>query len=281
MPELPELQAHVERLTDRFGGAVLDKVEPLSFTALKTAVPPADAPVGATLERVTRRGKYLILDLGELSYVTHLMQGGRLEPDTKGSRRPRDGVFRWTFADGPGAGALLLTEAGTERRVGVWVVAGDPLTQSPLEDLGPDADALDAAGWATVLGGDRRRLHTVLRDQRAVAGLGRRLASEICHRAKLSPFATASRLDDEEVERVARAVAECVGEGLVADRGRTSMSASRDRPAGVYHRVGEPCAVCGDTVRAVEYRDYEVDYCPTCQTGGKVLADNTTSKFLK
>lgn len=278
MPELPELQAHAERLTDHVGGTMLEKVEPLSFTALKTAMPPADAAVGSQLVGVTRRGKYLLLSFGESTYIVHLMQGGRLEPDAKRSKRPRDGVFRWTFA---GAGALLLTEAGTERRAGVWVVDADPLTTPPLDDLGPDADALDVTGWTAVLREDRRRLHTLLRDQRTVAGIGRRLASEICHRARLSPFAPANRLGSQEVERVARAVAECIEEGLAADRARRDMSASRDRPASVYHRVGEPCPVCGDEIRAVEYRDYEVDYCPTCQTGGKVLADNTTSKFLK
>jgi formamidopyrimidine-DNA glycosylase len=286
MPELPELHAHAERLTASFSGARLHRVEPLSFTALKTALPPADAAVGEVLDSVTRRGKHLLLRYGRLTYVVHLMQGGRLRPDAKRSRKPRGGVFRWVFDEGPGEPgsgerALLLTEAGTERRAGVWVVDGDPLTAAPLDELGPDADALDATMLQALLSTPSGRLHTVLRDQRVIAGIGRRLANEICHRARLSPFAPAARLDDEQVAAVARAIAECVAEGIAADRARDDMSASRERPSAVHRRAGEPCPVCGDGIRAVEYRDYEVDYCPTCQTNGKVLADNTTSKFLK
>ena len=139
MPELPEVQAHAERLTEQFGGAVLERFDPLSFSVLKTAVPaPADA-VGTPLGKVGRRGKLLLLPFGDdLTFVVHLMQGGRLIPDEKQSAKPRNGMARWTFADGR---ALLLTEAGKERKAGVWVVAGDPLVQPPLDGLGVDADA--------------------------------------------------------------------------------------------------------------------------------------------
>ena len=125
------------------------------------------------------------------------------------------------------------------------------------------------------------RLHGWLRDQRIVAGLGRRLANEICHRAQLSPFASTGKLDDEAVDRLHAAIGECIAESLAYERTRSDMSSSKERPGAVHHRDGEPCPVCGDTVRAVEYSRYTVNYCPTCQTGGKVLADNTTSKFLK
>jgi formamidopyrimidine-DNA glycosylase len=125
------------------------------------------------------------------------------------------------------------------------------------------------------------RLHGWLRDQRIVAGLGRRLANEICHRARLSPFATTAKLDDEAVDRLHAAIGACIDESLAYERTRSDMSSSKDRPGAVHHREGEACPICGDTVRAVEYRSYTVNYCPTCQTGGKVLADNTTSKFLK
>ena len=125
------------------------------------------------------------------------------------------------------------------------------------------------------------RLHGMLRDQRALAGVGRRLANEICHRARLSPFANAAKLEDDEVERLHAAMRECIEESLAYERTRDDMSSSKERPGAVHHKEGEACSVCGDTVRAVEYRSYTVNYCATCQTGGKVLEDNTTSKFLK
>ncbi|HVM00536.1 MAG TPA: DNA-formamidopyrimidine glycosylase family protein [Egibacteraceae bacterium] len=285
MPELPEVQAHAERLSAAFAGADLSRFQPLAFTALKTYDPPPEAAVGRALEAVRRRGKYLLLDFGDLTFVVHLMQGGRLRVDgtrpRPGSRRPavrpKGGVARWVFADDRG---LLLTEAGTEHRAGVWVVAGDPLAVPPLSELGPEADAVDEEGMAALLAAHPMRLHTFLRDQRVVAGLGRRLANEVCHRARLSPFAPTAKLS-VDAGRVVDAIRSCVLEGLAAEQAREDMSASRERPAAVHGRTGEACPACGDTVRAVGYRDYTVNYCPTCQTGGRVLADNTTSKFLK
>jgi len=278
MPELPEIQAHAERLTEEFGGLVLEQFRPLSFTALKTAVPAPEEAVGQPLAGVGRRGKHLLLDHGTVTFVVHLMQGGRLKPDAKQSAKPRFGVARWRFDDGQ---ALLLTEAGTEKKAGVWVVAGDPTTQPPLVDLGPEADALDDATLSRLLADHPMRLHGFLRDQHAVAGLGRRLANEICHRAKLSPFAATAKLDADEVGRLAAAITACIDESIDYERRRADMSSSADRPGSVHHRVGEACPVCGDTIRAVEYRAYTVAYCPTCQTSGRTLADNTTSKFLK
>jgi formamidopyrimidine-DNA glycosylase len=278
MPELPELQAHAERVGQEFGGAELSGFRPLTFTALKTFAPDPSDAVGSLLTSVTRRGKYLQLTFGELVFVVHLMQGGRLVPDEKQSAKPRNGIARWSFTDGR---ALLLTEPGTERKAGVWVVAGDPEGQPPLEGLGPDADTLDADGWASVLAGRTGRLHGVLRDQSAVAGIGRRLANEICHRAKLSPFASAAKLGRDQLLALAAAARDCIAESLEEERSRDHMARSAERSGAVHHHVGDPCPVCGDVVRAVEYRSYTVAYCPTCQTGGKVLADNTTSKFLK
>ena len=275
---MPELQAHAERLTDEFGGAELATFRPISFTALKTYAPQPDEAYGTALARVGRRGKYLRLEFPPLTFVVHLMQGGRLKPDEKQSPKPRGGLARWVFADDR---ALLLTEAGTEKRAGVWAVAGDVETQDPILGLGPDAETLDAAALAPILVEHSARIHGVLRNQQVVAGRGRRLANEICHTAKLSPFANAAKLTPEEVERLAAAIhTECEA-SLAYERGRDDMSSSKERPGAVHHRAGEDCPVCGDTVRAVEYRSYTVNYCATCQTGGKVLADNTTSKFLK
>jgi formamidopyrimidine-DNA glycosylase len=278
MPELPEVRAHAERLTDAFAGATLKRFEPLSFTALKTFSPSPDVAKGHPLLRVGQRGKYLSLVFEPATFVVHLMQGGRLRPDETQARKPHGGLARWEFEDGR---ALLLTEAGTEKRAGVWVV--DELVEGapPIEHLGPDADTLDAAGVGERIAGESKRLHGVLRDQHPMAGIGRRLANEVSHRAKLSPFANAAKLSGEEVERLHAAIQDAVAEGLAYERERDDMSASKERPGAVHHRTGEACPVCGDTVREVAYVKYTVNYCPTCQTGGKVLADNTTSKFLK
>jgi formamidopyrimidine-DNA glycosylase len=278
VPEMPEVQAHAERLTEDFGGVALDRFRPITFTALKTFSPAPEDAGGHPLLDVGRRGKHLLLRFEPVTFVVHLMQGGRLKPDEKQAAKPKGGQARWTFADGR---ALLLTEAGTERRAGVWVVAGDPGGQEPLADLGPEAETLDRDTLAQLLRDRSMRLHSWLRDQHIVAGLGRRLANEICHRAKLSPFATTGKLDDEAVDGLHAAIGECIAESLAYERTRSDMSSSKDRPGAVHHCEGEPCPVCGDTVRAVEYRSYTVNYCPACQTGGKVLADNTTSKFLK
>jgi len=278
VPELPEIEAHAERLTETFAGRTLAAFRPLSFTALKTASPMPDDAVGRAVDGVGRRGKYLTLRLGDLSFIVHLMQGGRLEPDPKESARPRGGLARWIFDEGP---ALLLTEAGKERRAGVWVVQGDPNAQEPLAGLGPDAGQLELPSLQDVLEAHSMRLHGLMRDQRAVAGIGRRLANEICHRAHLSPFANASKLGPDEQARLLDAIHACIDESLAFERGRDRMSSSKERPGAVHHRVGEPCPVCDDTIRSVEYASYTVAYCPRCQTGGRVLADNTTSRFLK
>ena len=280
MPELPEVQAHAERLTDDFAGVELAKFRAITFTALKTFSPAPESLQGLALDRVGRRGKYLLLEFPPASFVVHLMQGGRLRPDEKQAAKPRGGQARWTFADGR---ALLLTEAGTERKAGVWVVAGD------------EAEVINRARSTSWRRGRRRRsrhrgraaqthsmrLHGWLRDQRILAGMGRRLANEVCHRARLSPFATTGKLDDDAVDRLHAAIGACIAESLAVERERADMSSSKERPGAVHHREGEACPTCGDTVRAVEYSRYTVNYCPTCQTGGKVLADNTTSRFLK
>ena len=278
MPELPEVQAHAERLTEQFRGATLAKFVPFNFTALKTALPRPDDAYGRPLERVGRRGKYLLLDFGPIHFVVHLMQGGRLLVDTSQSLKPRNGQARFVFTEGP---ALLLTEAGKERRAGVWCVATERLAGPPLDRLGPDALEYTPATLAAAFAADNMRLHGFLRNQHHIAGLGRMLANEICHRAQLSPFAMTGKLGVAGAATVWQAIHDAVDEGLAYERTRSDMSSSADRPGRVHHRVGQPCTECGDSIRSVSYSGYTVAYCPTCQTAGKVLADNTTSKFLK
>lgn len=278
MPELPEVQAHAERLDRQFAGHVLERFVPFNFTALKTAVPRPDQAYGLPMVGVGRRGKYLLLRFEPVVFVVHLMQGGRLLVDDKLSLKPRNGQARFLFTDGP---ALLLTEAGKERRAGVWCVAPDALTGPPLHRLGPDALDISAEQLAARFAEHNMRLHGFLRDQHAIAGLGRMLANEVCHRAKLSPFAMTGKLGMQGAAVVHEAIHACVVDGLTYERTRTDMSSSADRPGAVHGRAGDSCPVCGDTIRAVSYSGYTVAYCPTCQTGGKALADNTTSRFLK
>ena len=279
MPELPEIQAHAERLTEQFAGRRLKRFVPLTFTALKTATPvPSDA-YGRPLLDVGRRGKHLLLRFEPVTFVVHLMQGGRLLVDEKQSAKPRGGQARFVFEEGP---ALLLTEAGTERRAGVWCVPSDEaLVSPPLDDLGPEADTITADELTALFAATRQRVHGFLRDQHQLAGIGRRLANEVCHRARISPYASTSSLGAAGAAAVTAAIHECITEGLDDERTRPDMSSSKERPGAVHRRTGEACPVCGDTIRAVEYSGYTINYCATCQTGGKVLADNTTSKFLK
>jgi len=285
MPEMPEIQAHAERLTESFSGRVLDHFKPFNFTALKTAVPPADAAYGSSLLKVGRRGKYLLVEFEPITFVVHLMQGGRLVPDAKLSAKPRGGQARFSFAPSESdddVGALLLTEQGKERRAGVWCLPSSSVLESPpLDKLGPEAAGITAAGLTELFAKKSMRVHGFLRDQRMISGIGRRLANEVCHSARISPFATTKQLGESGAALIADAIEACIADSLDYERGRPDMSSSKDRVSAVHRRTGEPCPVCGDSVRSVEYSGYTVNYCPTCQTSGKVLADNTTSKFLK
>lgn len=289
MPEMPEVQAHAERLTDSLAGRELAKFELLNFAALKTFNPAADAAVGHRITKVGRRAKYLLIEFDNgHTHVVHLMQGGRLRPDPKRTRKPKLGLARWVFSadDGPDGeardeDAWMLTEAGTERKAGVWAIDGDPIDQDPLLGLGPEAAGLDRAALGEILAANSKRLHGLLRDQRTIAGLGRMLANEICYEAGISPFANASKMSDEQIDRLHKAMGEVIERATDHERTLDDIGKSKDRPSKVHNRSGEPCLDCDDTIRTVEYRRYTVYYCPTAQTDGKLLADNTTSKFLK
>ncbi len=292
MPEMPEIEAHAERLSHQFAGRILAKFQPFNFTALKTAVPAPELAEGLPLLGVRRRGKYLLIDFEPITFVVHLMQGGRLVADGKRSANPRGGQARFVFepverSDGSlDDTALLLTEQGKERRAGIWcVAAGEVETSPPVDRLGPEAAGITADDLAARFGKKSMRLHGFLRDQRMIAGIGRRLANEICWTARVSPFSTTTSLGATGAVSIAGAIADCVADGLSEERSRATMSLSRERICAVHNQTGGPCRRSGehgpDTVRAVEYSGYTVNYCPSCQTKGKVLADNTTSKFLK
>ena len=173
------------------------------------------------------------------------------------------------------------TEAGTERRAGVWCIDNQAIDGPPLSRLGPEALNVTVETLAASFAATNMRIHGYLRDQHQIAGLGRMLANEICHRAKISPFAMTGKLGSAGAATIVTAIHEAVDDGLAYERTRSDMSSSKDRPGRVHGRVGEACPVCNDTIRSVSYSGYTVAYCPTCQTSGKVLADNTTSRFLK
>lgn len=280
MPEIGEIQAHAERIESGWSDKSLTNFRPITFYVLKTFSPDPITSHGQVLRAVTTRGKYFQLRFDTVVFTIHLMQGGRLRPDSKQSKKPRGGQARWTFDDGT---ALLLTEAGSDKRAGIWVhAASDDLNSvAPLAGLGPNADDLTAALLANICADNSMRIHGLLRRQKIIAGIGRRLANDICHEAMISPFASAKRLTDTQIASINNAIHTCIGQSLDFERAQTEIVSSAKRPSVVHNKAGEPCPRCGNVIRAVEYNAYTVSYCATCQTKGKVLADNTTSKFLK
>lgn len=280
MPEIGEIRAHAERIQEGWSGKQLTGFRPITFYVLKTFSPDPAAAAGERLADVTTRGKYLHLRFQSIQYIIHLMQGGRLRPDPKQSAKPRGGQARWTFDDGS---ALLLTEAGSDKRAGIWVMPLDADLEAgpPLDYLGPDVDSLDTDALHTILGENSMRLHGLLRRQSIVAGIGRRLANDVCHEAKLSPFASTSKLTAEQAGILREAIHTCLSRSLEFERAQDEIVSSAKRPSAVHNKTDQPCPRCGDVIREVAYNKYTVNYCATCQTNGKVLADNTTSKFLK
>jgi formamidopyrimidine-DNA glycosylase len=277
VPELPEVQALAERITERLAGARLIRAEPLSFSGLKTVSPSPDVLSGERLEPVRRRGKFLVFPLGSSTLLVHLSQAGRIEfEETPKSGRPRGAVLRLRFERPPG---LLLREFGTERKAGWWVLP--PGDDGPLSKLGPEPLS-EEFETLVVLGTDTGRLHALLRDQRRVAGVGRGYADDILHRAMLSPFRSLASLDPEERRRFLQAVRTVLEEALVVER---------RRPAGlppklgdhftVHGRAGTPCPRCGGDLRRVAYESHQVTYCPACQTGGRILADRRLSRLIR
>ena len=278
MPELPEMQALAERLDAAVAGSILQDLRQLSFTGLKTVLPEPETLVGRTVEGVSRRGKYLVWSVaGGSRLLIHLSQGGRVDvEDPPRTTRPRNGVVRLSVAGRP---SVLVKEFGTERKAGWWVLA--PGDEGPLAALGPDVDSEEFATFLRT-SDDRRRVHTILRDQRTVAGMGRGYTDDALHRARLSPYATLASLDAEQRRRLVAAVDEVLAEGLAAERRRAGGLPAKVGDHWMVHgRMGQPCPACGDTLRRVSYESYEVTYCPACQTGGRVLADRRLSRLLK
>ena len=286
MPELPQMQALAERLDSRFAGRSFTGYEPLGFTGLKTVAPPPEELVGRTLDSVSRRAKYLVWHFAaqpparvqDLRVLVHLSQAGRLDIEDAAKRtKPKGAVVRFRFDDGS---AVLVREHGTERKAGWWVLGmGD---DGPLEGLGPEPGSEGFVRFV-LEADDRRRVHTILRDQRTVSGVGRGYADDALHRAKLSPFSSLSSLSAEERRRLVESVEAVIDDALERERRREGgLSAPKlGEHFTVHGKAGLPCPVCGDKLRRVSYESHEVVYCPTCQTGGKILADRRLSRLVK
>ena len=278
------MQALAERLAEELTGAVLEGFEPLGFSGLKTFAPPPESLVGTAVKAVGRRGKYLVFDFGGPRILVHLSQAGRLDIEVPPKKtRPKGSVVRVRFTipdGGDGLIALLVREHGTERKAGWWVLAPDD--DGPLAKLGPEP-ASDAFAEFVRTSDDGRRIHTVLRDQRTVAGVGRGYADDALHRARLSPYASLKGLDPDERERLLDSVRAVLADGLERERTRKG-GLSEPKLGGhfvVHGKAGVPCPVCGDDLKRVSYESHEVVYCPKCQTGGKVLADRRLSRLLR
>jgi formamidopyrimidine-DNA glycosylase len=277
VPELPEVQALAERLGAAVVAAPFAGAEVLQFSSLKTVSPRPESLVGATLERVGRRGKYLVFELAGPRLLVHLSQGGRIDvEDPPKKTRPRGAVVRLAFDGRP---SILVKEFGRERKAGWWVLAeGD---EGPLAKLGPEPDSPEFERFV-LEGDDARRVHTILRDQRTVSGIGRGYSDDILHRAKLSPFATLAALSSEERRDLLDAVHEILAEALEAERRRIGGLPTKIGDHFTVHgKYGTPCPQCGDDLRRISYESHEVTYCPNCQTGGKVLADRRLSRLIR
>jgi formamidopyrimidine-DNA glycosylase len=277
VPELPEIRALAERLQTAVGGEVLHRVDVLQFSALKTVEPRLESLAGRTLEEVGTRGKYLVFELQGPRLLAHLSQGGRVTlEDPPKTTRPRGAVARLRFDASP---SVLVKEFGTQRKAGIWVVsAGD---DGPLAKLGPEADSDQAAAWLRT-SQDTRRVHTILRDQRTLAGVGRGYSDDALHRARLSPYVSLAKLTADERDRLVASLHAILEEATAAERRRTGgLPTKLGDHFTVHNRYGTPCPVCGDDLRRVSYESHEVTYCPTCQTGGKVLADRRLSRLIR
>ncbi|MEU6223234.1 DNA-formamidopyrimidine glycosylase family protein [Streptomyces sp. NPDC047042] len=287
MPELPEVEALRDFLTERLVGHEVVRVLPVAISVLKTYDPPVTALEGREITAVHRYGKFLDLTAdGGPHLVTHLARAGWLHwrdrlPD--GPPKPGKGPLALRVALETGEG-FDLTEAGTQKRLAVYVVH-DPQEVPGVARLGPDplADDFDEARLTALLAGERRQLKGALRDQSLIAGVGNAYSDEILHAARMSPFKLAASLTPEENSRLYEALRSTLTEAVVRSRGLAAGRLKAEKKSGlrVHGRTGEPCPVCGDTVREVSFSDSSLQYCPTCQTGGKPLADRRMSRLLK
>jgi formamidopyrimidine-DNA glycosylase len=275
MPELPEMEAWRRALDEPVRAQPIERAGPAHIATLKTFDPPLQALTGKSLGGARRRGKRLLFPTGdgELVLLVHLMTAGRLKFLRPGEKGPKTPAFRLQFV---GGAELVLTEAGSKKRAGVWLLRPEAV-EGELGHLGPEADEVTPAELGEILRSDSRRLHAALRDQRLLAGIGRAWANEILHAAKLSPYALTTQLSDEEVARLHEAMLSELARGLeLRERGANDGKTYR-----VHRHLGEPCHVCGVPLAQVDFEEHTIFYCPRCQTEGRVLKDRRLSRLLR
>jgi formamidopyrimidine-DNA glycosylase len=286
MPELPEVEALRDFLDTHLVGQEIVRVLPLAISVLKTYDPPLTAVEGATVTAVDRHGKWLDITAGGLHLAVHLARAGWLQwKDEFPATPPRPGkgplALRTVLASG---GGFDLTEAGTAKRLAVHLVR-DPAEVPGIARLGPDplSDDFDRDAFAALLAGERRQIKGALRDQSLIAGIGNAYSDEILHVARMSPFKPVQNLDEEETTALYGALRTTLREAVERSRGVAAGRLKAEKKSGlrVHGRTGQPCPVCGDTIREVSFSDSALQYCPTCQTGGKPLADRRLSRLLK
>jgi formamidopyrimidine-DNA glycosylase len=275
MPELPEVEAWARELDPLVRAFPIEHAGPAHVATLKTADPPLAALDGRRIEGARRRGKHFLFptDDGELVLRVHLMSAGRLRFVHAGAKGPKTPMFRLRFSGGD---ELLLTEAGKKKRAGVWLTTPEQC-EVDLSHLGPDALELDPESLGVILKRERRQLHPLLRDQRAIAGIGRAHANEILWRARLSPFTLSVNLSEEETGRLSTALHEDLERAL-----ELRLRGKGDHDIYVVHnQLGEPCHVCGTPIARVDFEEHTIYYCPSCQTDGKILKDRRLSRLLR
>ncbi|MEV5828838.1 DNA-formamidopyrimidine glycosylase family protein [Spirillospora sp. NPDC052242] len=287
MPELPEVEALTSFLRERAVGRVVARVDVLAISALKTYDPPITALGGLEITAAARHGKFIDLDVDGVHLVIHLARAGWLrwhdEPPAKPARPSAKNplALRLHLDDGSG---FDLTEAGTKKGLAVYVVR-DPADVPGVAALGPDPldDAFTVDALREIVGGKRTQIKGLLRDQKVIAGIGNAYSDEVLHAARTSPFKIAATLDDTEIAALHDAIVTTLRDAVDRSRGLEASNLKGEKKTGlrVHGRTGEKCPVCGDTVREVSFADSSLQYCPTCQTGGKPLADRRLSRLLK
>jgi formamidopyrimidine-DNA glycosylase len=286
VPELPEVEALAHHLREHAVGKLVSRIDVASLSVLKTAVPPWTELHGREVTGAGRYGKHLDLVCGDLHLVTHLARAGWLRWSdgyaalSQAPLKPGKGpISLRVHLGGPG---FDLTEAGTKKGLAVWIVK-DPMEVPSIARLGPDALTLSREQLGELFAGRTTRLKTALTDQSLLAGVGNAYSDEIMHTAKLSPYATIGKLAPEALDRLTSALHDVLTDAVARSVGQSAARLKGEKRSGlrVHARTGLPCPVCGDTVREISFADKSFQYCPTCQTGGKPLADRRMSRLLK
>jgi formamidopyrimidine-DNA glycosylase len=275
MPELPEIEAWRRALDGPVSAFPIVKAGPAHVATLKTFDPPLSTLEGRRLTGAERRAKRLLFptDDGELVVLVHLMTAGRLKYLKAGEAGPKTPAFQLVFE---GGARLVLTEAGAKKRAGIWLLNPEEADEE-LAHLGPEALGLGENRLAEICADESRRLHSMLRDQRVIAGIGRAWANEILHHAKLSPYALTHDLSAEEIAGLAEAIDRELARGLEL----REQGANDKRTYRVHNKLGEPCYVCGTPLARVDFEEHTIYYCPECQTAGRVLKDRRVSRLLR